>query len=65
MTTNRKSGIGILLLGIMMFVFGVYMFTYRGSVSPIISKMGMYCFFLWLPTIITGIVMIFMPQTKK
>ncbi len=65
MTANRKIGVCLLLLGVGMFVLGVSMFSYRGNVSPIVSKMGMYSFFLWLPTLITGVVMIFIRPFKK
>jgi len=42
-----------------MFVFGASIFSYQGNhLNPIINKAGMYSFFLWLPTIIIGIVML-------
>jgi uncharacterized membrane protein YkgB len=35
----------LILLGIVMFVFGVSMFTYQGNgISPFVSKVGMYSF---------------------
>jgi len=59
-------GLSIIALGIGMFVFGGYMFTYRGSyLNPIISKLGMYSFFLWLPTIIAGIIVVALRDKKK
>jgi hypothetical protein len=49
----------IIILGIAMLLFGSYMFSYQGkSLNPDISKLGMYSFFLWLPTIIVGIIII-------
>jgi hypothetical protein len=47
----------LILLGIAMFLFGVSMFTYQGNrLSPFVSKLGMYSFLYWLPTIGVGIV---------
>jgi hypothetical protein len=48
------------LLGVGMFIFGASMFSYAGpSLNPIISKLGMYSFFLWLPVLGIGLVMFF------
>jgi len=59
MTIYRKIGIGFILLGIAMFMIGVSLFTYQGKrLNPIISDIGMYSFFLWLPTLTTGIVLV-------
>jgi hypothetical protein len=64
------SGFVIILLGICMFWFGVYMFTYQGSghsnaFMEIESKIGMYSFFLWMPTIITGIILVVIAANTK
>jgi hypothetical protein len=49
-------GVFIIILGIGMFFFAASIFTYQGnSLNPIVSKLGMYSFILWLPTIIFGI----------
>ena len=59
MTANGKNGLSLIILGIAMFVFGASIFSYQGNhLNPIINKAGMYSFFLWLPTIIIGIVML-------
>ena len=59
MTIYRKIGIGFILLGIAMFIVGVSFFTYRGErLNPMISDIGMYSFFLWLPTLIMGIILV-------
>jgi hypothetical protein len=65
MSRVRIIGILVLLLGIFMFGFGITMFSWAGPLNPIISKLGMYSFFLWLPTIITGIVLIFQKTKRK
>ena len=57
MTIYQKTGVGIILLAIGMFFFGVYMFSYQGEIDPIISKIGMYSFLFWLPALITGILL--------
>jgi len=54
--TFTVIGLSIILLGVGMFVFGASMFTYQGKeLNPIVSKLGMYSFFFWLPTIAVGI----------
>ena len=66
MSTYQKIGIITLLLGIGMFLFGASMFTYQGpTLNPIVSKLGMYSFFFWLPTIITGIILLFIRKRKS
>jgi hypothetical protein len=53
------------MLGIAMFMFGVSMFTYHGRpLNPIVSKAGEYSFAFWLPTIITGISLLFVKKKK-
>lgn len=66
MSRLKIFGLLILLLGVSMFLFGVSMFSYSGpSLNPIISDLGKYSFFLWLPTIIVGIVFLAWPQKRK
>ena len=56
-TKKQKIGLYFILAGVAMFVLGVSIFTYRGNnLNPLISKAGMCSFFLWLPTIVVGIV---------
>ena len=58
MTIYRKIGIAVIILGIAMFVVGVSLFTYHGKrLNPIISDLGKYAFLLWLPTLISGIIL--------
>jgi hypothetical protein len=65
MTPTRIIGIALILLGIGMFFFGVSMFTYQGNnLNPLVSKAGMYSFFLWLPTIIIGIVLLIVGRRR-
>jgi hypothetical protein len=66
MNRYQKIGILIIVLGIGMLVLGASLFTYSGpALNPIVSKMGMYSFFLWLPTIILGVVFLFLKGNNK
>ena len=57
MTLYQKIGIAVTILGIGMFFVGASLFSYQGpTLSPIISDIGMYSFLIWLPTIITGLI---------
>ena len=59
MKPNRINGLIIVIVGIAMFIFGTSMFSYQGkNLDPDISKPGEVGFFLWLPTIIVGVVLI-------
>jgi len=62
MTIHRKIGLGIIGLGVIMFFVGASLFTYRGNINPIVSKIGMFSFFFWVPTIILGTVIF---KTKR
>ena len=46
MTIYRRIGLGIIGLGVIMFFIGASMFTYRGNIYPVVSKIGEYSFFL-------------------
>jgi len=66
MRKTTIAGIIILILGIGMFMFGVSMFCYEGpTLNPIVSSLGKYSFFFWLPTIIVGIAFLTWPKPKK
>lgn len=49
-----------------MFFFGVSMFTYQGNnLNSLVNKAGMYSFVLWLPTIVTGIILIIIGRRRS
>ncbi len=48
----------MIIMGVIMLFVGGSLFGYQGpSLNPIISDIGMYSFLLWLPTLITGIIL--------
>ena len=52
-------GLIITAIGIAMLCYGAYMFSYSGPrITEFESKLGEYCFFLWLPVLAFGIVLI-------
>ena len=56
-TRSKLIGTLIILLGIAMLFIGGSLFSYSGPrLDPIVSDIGKYSFFLWLPTIIVGVV---------
>jgi len=58
MTICRKIGLGLIGVGVVLFLVGVSLFSYRGNIHPMVSKIGMYSFFLWFPTILLGTVFV-------
>lgn len=63
MSKYQVFGLVVIILGIGMFLYGVSMFTYQGPpLNPIVSKIGEYSFFLWLPTIVIGICLLFIKK---
>ncbi len=57
MKTQRKIGLALIILGVIMFIVGASMFSYTGEINPIISGIGECSFLGWLPTIILGIIL--------
>lgn len=59
MTTSRKVGTVLIILGIAMLVFGASLFSYQGPrLNQTVSDLGQFSFMLWLPTLIFGIVLV-------
>jgi hypothetical protein len=67
MKPHQVNGLLITILGVAMFLFGMSMFSYSGpALNPIVSDIGKFSFFLWLPTLIIGIVTLARsPKRKK
>lgn len=60
-----KLGFSIAILGIVMFGLAIDQFSYRGEVNPLLSKIGMWSFVLWLPVLIAGIILIIVARRKN
>jgi len=52
----RILGIILIILTVMMAIFGVSLFSYYGELNATINKIGEYSFILWLPILISGII---------
>ena len=66
MTNYRKIGIIMIIVGVIMFFVGASLFSYQGKpLNPIISDVGMYSFILWLPTIITGAILLLIKKKSN
>lgn len=57
MSSKRKIGIAVLVLGVIMFLVGTSMFTYQGEINPIVSRIGEFSFIGWFPTLIFGLIL--------
>ena len=64
---NKKSisailliiGLVLLFSSVLMFIFGVGMFVSHGDYSRFVIKLAEFCFVFWLPSLIIGILLIF------
>jgi membrane protein implicated in regulation of membrane protease activity len=66
MSQSAIAAILIIVFGVIMLFFGVSMFGYRGpTLDPFISGLGEYSFFLWLPTVIIGVVLLRRSKKQK
>jgi hypothetical protein len=53
-----KIGGLLMILGVVMFFFGISMFSHTGPLNQFISELGKYSFLFWLPTIFLGVALI-------
>jgi len=66
MTASKKIGIVLIVIAAIMLIVGVYMFSYQGAnINPLLSKIGKYSFFLWLPFLIMGLIFLFLEKLTK
>ncbi len=49
-------GLSLIFISTLMFLFGVGMFTSRGDFSKFTFTISEFCFILWLPSFILGII---------
>ncbi|AZA75310.1 hypothetical protein EG358_16800 [Chryseobacterium indoltheticum] len=45
-------------LSIIMFVFGISMFTARGDFSSFVIQLSQFCFIFWIPVFVLGIILL-------
>ncbi|KFF17336.1 hypothetical protein B0A62_09730 [Flavobacterium hydatis] len=58
MSIYKKIGIGFIINGIIMFLITGALFSYMGTLNPLIKLIGEISFICWVPSIILGIFMI-------
>lgn len=65
MTIYQKICITILTTGLGMFLTGVLIFSHGEEISMVLQKIGEYSFLCGLPTIIIGIILVFVLKSKN
>lgn len=59
MNIYSKIGVGFIVLGLVMFLVAISLFTYQGeNLPPIIIKMGGVSFIFWFPIFILGLLIL-------
>lgn len=58
------TGLLLLLASFCMFIWGIYMFTYKGDYTKFMSITGFYSFILCVPTFILAIILIVVADRK-
>jgi len=53
-TLQKKIGVAIIIFGVLMAFAGLYAFA--EPLPPVLSFIGKWCFMLWLPILLAGIV---------
>jgi hypothetical protein len=64
MNTTKIGGL-LIILGMVMFVIGVSLFSYTGHINPMIKSFGEISFLGWLPTIMIGIIILVIGIVNK
>jgi hypothetical protein len=66
MKASRKIGIGLIILSGIMLIMGASAFTYQGSyMNPLFYKIGKFSFFFFAPTLIMGLIYVFIDKPIK
>lgn len=60
-----KFGISLVIIGIIMFIYGISLFSYRGDLSFILKDLGEYSIVLWLPVLIIGTILTIIARIIK
>lgn len=58
-------GLSLIFISLLLFLFGVGMFTSRGDFPQFIIKISEFCFIFWLPTFVLGAIFCFIGVTWK
>lgn len=57
MKTKIRIGSTFIILGGIMFLFAVTLYSYKHPLNPILSQIGKWSFILWFPSILVGAVL--------
>jgi len=60
-----KFGISLVIIGIIMFIYGISLFSYRGDLSFILKDPREYSIVLWLPVLIIGTILTIIARIIK
>ncbi len=60
-----KFGISLVIIGIIMFIYGISLFSFRGDLSFILKNLGEYSIVLWLPVLIIGTILTIIARIIK
>lgn len=59
MNSKILMGILLIILSIILFIFGVHVFTYRGESTALFRNIGAISFIGWFPILIIAIIFVF------
>lgn len=57
MKTKIRIGSIFIILGVIMLLFAVTLYSYKHPLNPLLSQLGKWSFILWFPSILVGAVL--------
>ncbi|STD53166.1 Uncharacterised protein [Empedobacter falsenii] len=63
--TLFKTGIGLISLSILMFIYAIAMFSSRGNYNKFAIKISEICLVFWFPILIIGIIIFIIASILK
>ena len=60
-----KIGIGFVVLGMILFLIAVSMFTFQGNITPFIMKVSELTFIGWIPVSLIGVFILLFRLVKR